>query len=475
MRLRAASALTILLLLGCSSSSGDDAEGPGTDDAASSDTGFQPASDDAGDAASPSDSTAPDGSTPDGSTPDATTPDGSTPPGDSVTPPPSSSGQWVIGYYAAYNMDRYPIASIDWAGMTHVALAGLGVNGSGAITTTFANFATDAEGATFAKQMSTAAHAHGAKALLMLGGAGLSDNVKPAMSKLDSFVSSLVKVTSDLGYDGIDLDVEASNFTLDDAVTLAAALRAKSPTLILTYPGSTLQYGQAVDARIVKLATYLDRYNMQSYMGGNVGMFTGGDGAGGRFESWFYGALGDVSNHRPYSIDYALQQFAAAGIPKGKLGMGISFYAACYKTPDTTPPGGSAISGPRMPTGASSDWCWDCGIGGGDNTSSYNYFYAGGGVLATATATERKWDDVAQVPYLSFAAPKSVSWCGGNTRFVTYEDEKSIKAKGAFSRTKGYGGVIVWTIDQGWLPSGAADGRPQNALMQALHDGFLAP
>jgi chitinase len=223
-------------------------------------------------------------------------------------------------------------------------------------------------------------------------------------------------------------------------------------------------------ANLAKLATYLDRYNMQSYQGGNTGMFTGGN-----FQSWFYGALGGISALHPYSIDYGLEQLAALGIPKAKLGMGIAFYSACYKIPGTTPSGGQDVSGPRMPTGAPMDWCWDCGVGGADNVSSYNYFYASDGLFAQSTAAERKRDDVAQEPYLSFSSPKYDKLCGGNTRYVIYEDEVSLKAKGAFSRKNGYGGVIIWTLQQGWLPQNAAGGRARNALMQALREGFLAP
>jgi len=32
----------------------------------------------------------------------------------------------------------------------------------------------------------------------------------------------------------------------------------------------------------------------------------------------------------------------------------------------------------------------------------------------------------------------------------------SLEARGVWSRAHGYGGIIVWTIQQGWLPAGAA-------------------
>jgi hypothetical protein len=51
----------------------------------------------------------------------------------------------------------------------------------------------------------------------------------------------------------------------------------------------------------------------------------------------------------------------------------------------------------------------------------------------------------------------------------------SIIATGTFSKANGYGGIIVWTLPEGWLPAHASGGRSQNALMQALRKGFLVP
>ena len=65
--------------------------------------------------------------------------------------------------------------------------------------------------------------------------------------------------------------------------------------------------------------------------------------------------------------------------------------------------------------------------------------------------------------------------CGAATQYISYEDETSIIAKGTFSKTNGYGGIIVWTLEEGWLPAGASGGRAQNALMQALKKGFIDP
>ena len=82
---------------------------------------------------------------------------------------------------------------------------------------------------------------------------------------------------------------------------------------------------------------------------------------------------------------------------------------------------------------------------------------------------------MAQVPYPSLGSPKYDQGCGASTQYISYDDEASIIAKGTFSKANGYGGIMVWTIQEGWLSPGAAGGRPQNALMQALKKGFLDP
>ena len=408
-----------------------------------------------------------DGGQVDSGAPDAGSVDGGT---------PADTGQWVMGYYVAYQRDLYPIAEIDWTGLTHIAASPLGVRGGPdyALDFTFSgSFGSDADGRAFAMALSSAAHAHGVKAMLMLGGAGLSDQVRPAMDHdLEGFVASLLNAMDTLGYDGIDLDVEADNFHTADFIELAKALRTARPTMLLSDPGAVVEYGTAVDPELPELVTYLDRYFMQSYYGGSNGLFTGTDHRGLTFESWFGSALSDPTDLRPFAIDWAMEQLVAAGIPAEKLGMGTAFYAACYLTPDTTPPSGADVSGPRQPAYNPGSYCWDCGIGGGDNTFPLSTLFAPGGAYSLGTPL---YDSAASEPYLTFSSPQPVSACGGSTRFIVFEDEQSLLAKGAFSRSHGYGGIIIWTLQQGYLPENAAGGRPRNALMQALRHGFIDP
>jgi chitinase len=255
-----------------------------------------------------------------------------------------------------------------------------------------------------------------------------------------------------LGYDGIDLDWEDS-VNLDDLVALAQALRNAQPSLLLTYPAGSINGNyQTVDPMMATLAASLDRFNVQTYYPSTAE-------AGQGWDSWFNSPVSGAMGSTPIAIDDTLKRYAAAGVPKSKLGMGMSFYAICYT---------GGITGPRQATDTAQ-------IVGGDNSYPLSAFFATGSTFDKSTAAEQMRDAVAQVPYLSLSTAVNDAGCGEATRYISYDDETSILAKGTFSKANGYGGVIVWTIQEGWLPANASGGRTQNALMQALKTGFIDP
>lgn len=364
-----------------------------------------------------------------------------------------STGQWVLGYYVGYDINAAPIASIDWSGLTHIAFSPLVVNSDLTLDTSFSD--ENGTGEADAKAISAAAHAHGVTALVMLGGAGAGPNIATAASAANraAFVTALLSTIDTLGYDGIDLDWEDS-VNLDDLVSLAQALRAARPSIVLSYPGGAINGNyQTVDARYATLAASLDRFNIQTYYPSTA---TTGSG----WDSWFVAPLSGVTGSTPIAIDDTFTRYVAAGVPKAKLGMGTAFYAICYT---------GGITGPNQATTSSTQ------ILGGDNAYPLSAFFASGSTFANATASEILRDSAAQEPYLSFPTAVSDAKCGGSTQYISYEDETSLIAKGTFSKTNGYGGIIVWTINEGVLPSGAAGGRSTNALTQALRTGFLVP
>ena len=171
-----------------------------------------------------------------------------------------------------------------------------------------------------------------------------------------------------LGYDGIDLDWEDS-VNLDDLVALAQALRAARPSMRLTYPAGAINGNfQTVDPQMATLAASLDRFNVQTYYPSTAF-------AGQGWDSWFSSPLSGASGTTPIAIDDTLQRYAAAGIPKSKLGMGIAFYAICYT---------GGITGPRQPTNGTTQT-----IIGGDNDYPLSAFFAAGGTFDTSAAASR--------------------------------------------------------------------------------------
>lgn len=366
----------------------------------------------------------------------------------------SATGQWVLGYYVGYQIHNLPIADIDWSGLTHIAFAPLLVNDDHTLDYSF--YDEYGTGEADAKALSDAAHAHGVTPLLMLGGMGAGPQIASASTPANrgAFVTRLLDAMSTLGYDGIDIDWE-EEINYDDLAGLAHDLRAAKPDIVLSYPAGCVNGNyQTVEPKLAALAESLDRFNVQAY-------FPSTALAGFGWESWFNSPLSGVTGSTPIAIDDTLQRYEAAGIPRAKLGLGMSFYAICYT---------GGITGPHQPTDGDAQQ-----IVGGDNNYPLSLFFAGGGTFDGSAAAERKVDATAQVPYLSLAQPVNDVGCGASTQYISYDDEASILAKGAFSRSKGYGGIIVWTIQEGWLPPGASGGRAPNALFQALKQGFLEP
>ena len=385
------------------------------------------------------------------SSPGATT---DAPPGPDAAPrdataPPAT--RWVLGYYVGYQIDDLPIAEIDWSALTDIAFAPMTVKADLSLDTSFDD--SHGTGPADARALATAAHAHGVHALLLLGGANAGANVATAASAAHraQFVSALLATLDALGYDGLDLDWEDS-VNLDDLVALAQALRTARPAILLTYPAYPINPNfETVDPRMATLAAALDQFNVQTYSPATAET---GDG----WSSWFTSPLSGSTATTPVAIDDTLARYAAVGIPKGKLGMGTAFYAICYT---------GGITAPRQVTTAAN------AITGGDNTYPLTAFYATGGTFDTH-ATARQRDATAHEPYLALAAPITDAHCGGApTSYLSYEDETSLADKGTFAAANGYGGIIVWTLAEGYLPATAAGGRGRTALTQALRAAFL--
>lgn len=343
---------------------------------------------------------------------------------------------WVSGYYVGYQRDLYPIADVDFSVVTHLMVGRVTPNSNGTLN---AHFDIDLNnGPVWARQAASAAHANGSRAILMIGGAGEYAGWVGAASAANRaiFVSNLLATMDDLGFDGLDLDwepLESSDQTNFRA--LAQALRTARPNILLTVPLGWINNNFAgnPDPFYASLAPLFDQINIMSY-----DMAGGWDG----WQSWHSSALSGAGGSTPTSIETSVDYYRRAGVPRSRLGIGIPFYGTCWQ----------GVSAPRQNGGT---------VIASDNALSYHNI-----MQSYFSANRYQWDAVANVPWLGSTTRFGPAQCN----FLSYDDEASIAAKGAYTRRQGLGGTIIWTISQGHFPLRPAGER--DPLLQVIKAAF---
>jgi chitinase len=344
----------------------------------------------------------------------------------------AAAGLWSMGYYASWNPDQYPISEIEWSGLTHIAMAFYLPQSNGSLELAGGDNS-------LATNLIAAAHASGVKAIASIGGADSQTGFQQATvsGMVATFASNLVALL-DLGYDGIDIDWEPMDKADEPAVIdIANRIRKAEPAALLTIPIGEINVNIPPDlSGFAAIAAAYDQLNIMSY--GQAGIWSG-------WKSWHSSALYHTDSATPTSIDATVELYLAAKVPAAKLGIGIGFFGLCYTSP---------VTGPDQALGGST-------IAADDGTMSYANI-----MTKYYSASARKWDDLAKVPYLSFASPHAPDNC----TYITYDDEQSIAEKGAYVKAKGLGGVIQWELNEAYLPASAGE---RNPLLKAIHDHVL--
>ncbi len=406
-----------------------------------------------------------------------------------VTPlEPLPPARWVTGYYAGWFWENwYPPERVDMTAMTHFVFGrvapGAGSLGGepgevveGAGTGHDEGRAPD--GRSVEDYLVGRAHAAGTKALLMLGGDGFdgrgfmlssTDEVRPA------FVENVVDYLVAHDYDGVDLDWEnclsgdrgCGEAEGEDPVLAAEArrrlvalmdeLRAEAATrpefaeepILLTFPGYAVNVNWLDDGKVepwqAEVANRADQFNLMSY-----GIGTTWNGAG--WSSWFSGALGGASPTTPIDLTSSVAAYVRSGVPRERIGIGIGFYGIYY---------GPSITRPRQPTAGNSIYEVN------DTALAYSELDRMG-YLSHGT---QRWDPAASSTYRTFGPGGYVPRADPRRNpagLLSYEDERSIAAKGRWVRSTGVGGTILWTLNYGWL-----DRTQTNPLLAAVKRAFL--
>lgn len=364
---------------------------------------------------------------------------------------PKNNTKWVLGYYVGYQhgkaakgLSQQNPDEINYKYLTHIAIGIALAKSDGSLDLRFYHN-TEQEGLLWAKETIELAHQNNCKALLMLGGQDNGDEILNSMKNhKSSFIDNIVQNITKYNFDGIDIDWE-DNIDGILFVELVKEIRTKLPKTIITVPGFIINSNfPKVDDWILKIEPYIDQYNVMSYYPATCWIGNG-------WYSWHNSPLYGEKPNTPVTIEGTLKRLYLSGFPKHKLGMGIAFYAIGYS---------GGITGPNQPT----EWGQNQ-IKGGDNLFPIWKLYNNEGSLLRTQY--RKWDSTAKCSYLSLPTDKAIDNC----QYISYEDEFSIYEKAKFSHEKGYGGIIIWTLSQGYVAENTPDKR--DILLQKIYEYFI--
>ena len=346
-------------------------------------------------------------------------------------------GPWVTAYYTGWRQSRLSPADVDFDAVTCLVHFSVVPRPDGSLNAA-PNMLTTAN----VKAAVAAAHAAGKKILFTVGGQDTREAFEGAMSgpRRAAFVAALVQFMRDNGYDGIDVDME--DIPARDARDYARFVRelrgkldAFSPRPLLT-AAALWQPGL-----FAELAGEFDQINLMTY--NLAGPYPG-------WVVWHSGSIYDGGATFPNgqanlpSVDGLAQAFLAAGVPKNKLGVGLSFNGYVWSGGEVSRPGQAWKTPPSV-----------------KNLPYYalaqTYHIKENG----ESAPGYHWDDSAQAAYLSLEGAEPA-----DAQFVSYDNEVTAAKMLRYAREKGLGGLIVWDLGAGYRaeqPPGRRD-----LLLQAV-------
>ncbi|NDV78704.1 glycoside hydrolase family 18 protein [Dysgonomonas sp. 511] len=331
--------------------------------------------------------------------------------------PVEESKPVVISYVAGYNgnvdVNRIPAEKI-----THINYAFALIQDGKVI---LANEAVDAANLKALTGLKT--QNPDLKVLLSVGGWAGSKNFSDAVLTAEgqkAFAKSAVELVKKYDLDGLDIDweypatagAEGNIFRPEDKQNFTLMLAAIRAELDAAAAGNDKKYqltaavgghqGFIDNTEMAKVQEYLDYVNIMTYDYQQEG------------KAVHHTNLKPSEKYQPSaSASKSVDAYIAAGVPAGKLVMGISAYGRVY----------------QLKKG------WDKGFDPAESkytTKSYTNIKDS---LVNQQEYYRYWDDAAQAPYL-FNFYKGI--------FITYDDEESVKAKCSYVMTNGLAGVMMW-------------------------------
>ena len=328
----------------------------------------------------------------------------------------SLQAQWVTGFYEAGNGVQ-PVSAIPWSKYTHVVHFAARPDGLGGVAPRW--------GDASESRRIVASRPVGKKAILSI----VDDARNPSAFRASTssglvaeFVANIVKTLDRYGYDGVDIDWERDV----DGPQRARLFRL----LRVAMPGKVIATDVNNDAESVSSTAQawrdLDQINVMCY-----DMDSPGNGY-----SWYNAPLFQSGNGRLMACDWRVNPFLKAGVPPSKIGIGIPFYGRRWQ-------------------GVSKAL-----VNGKFNVSTILYNQL---VLDTLRwqPQYRLYDDVYKANYLSIPA---------FNEFNSYTGVEAIRDIAAWVKSKGFGGVMTYSLHYEYLPSRTGDER--YPLSTAIHDAL---
>lgn len=342
-------------------------------------------------------------------------------------PPLYNPNPWVTGYLPAYHHNEYEISFMtaqDYQMLTHIAHAS-------AIPREDGSLDTDTNTYHLEQRQIAVKTAKQQKLPILLTITGSYDQFSPSIApdKRATFIANILTLLDGDGYDGVDVDMEPITRNEDQPnpdylafiTDLHAALQKRTSQKLQRAPLLTTAVSYYDRLLVAKVADKFDQINIMTY-----DMAQPYEG----WVTWFDSALSNggmlfpgLSNPLP-SVELWVNAFLQAGIPRRKLGIGISLDVACWKGGDGTSTGG--VTAPRQawikpPTYAKKSYA--------DMTR------------AGLIPAQLQWDEVAHMAWFGMDNPGST-----NDQFCNFNDARAIADKIDFVKTQGLGGLIIWEL-----------------------------
>lgn len=279
------------------------------------------------------------------------------------------------------------------------------------------------------------------KILISIGGWSWSKNFSDATltdTSTRNFALSSIDIVSKYNLDGVDIDWEYPGMIGDSNIyrpedkqhytllfkELREGLDSLGQTTHMKYYVTTAVGGSQsfIDhTEMDKVQQYTDYINIMSYD------YAGGWNTVSGHHTNLYTSSGDSNQ---YSAHRSIQAFMAAGVPANKIVMGIAFYGKGWQM-ESTENNGLYKKTLKSARGGGFTYLKDSLI----NKNGYKEY----------------WDAMAKAPYL-FNAEKKI--------FISYDNERSVKAKCKYVKQHHLAGVMFWEYNsdkKGYLLKMIAD------------------